>query len=72
MSNMSEIPNDEYDRKRWSIVEIIEQYLEKHPDDAWAKTQISLLMELPIIERGGLMGNSEINDAADLFDLEHA
>ena len=27
MSNMSDIPNDEYDKKRWGIVKIIEEYL---------------------------------------------
>ena len=31
MSNMSDIPNDEYDKKRWGIVKIIEEYLEKNP-----------------------------------------
>ena len=70
MSNTSEIPNDKYNKKRWGVVRVIEQYVEKNPGDAWAKRQIQLLMDLPIIERGNInlpAGNTNLLHFAALF-----
>ncbi len=65
-SNWSEIPNQEYIEKRWHVIRIIEEYLEKNPEDKWAKYQIIELIGLPIIQRGGRFGNSNINHAVGL------
>ena len=63
VSNTSEIPNKEYDQERWDIAQVILKHLAHHPDDQWANTQLILLMDLPIIERGNpnsLMGNTSL------------
>lgn len=57
MSNMSYIPNWQYNLKRWQAVQTIRQYLKTKPDDVWANAQISLLLSLPNIARGGFFGN---------------
>lgn len=51
MSNMSEIPNDLYLDVRWRLVNIIQDHLKTHPNDDWARVQVLLLMEEPIISR---------------------
>ncbi|MGD9014841.1 MAG: hypothetical protein PVI33_02305 [Candidatus Omnitrophota bacterium] len=58
MSNMSQIPNKEYNERRWQIIQVIKQYLKANPEDLWAKEQVELLLSLPNITRGGLIGNS--------------
>jgi len=60
MSNFSKIPNWEYNKKRKRLIEIIKTYTKEHPDDIWARKQIKLLLFLPNISRGGLMGNSNL------------
>jgi len=67
MSNMSEIPNKEYNQKRWQIVQTIKKYLVDNPNDLWAKTQIDLLLSLPNIQRGGPMGNDNLIHYGILF-----
>lgn len=67
MSNMSEIPNKKYNEKRWVAVQIIRQYLTTHPNDQWAKAQADLLLSLPNIERGGTMGNLNLNHWGALY-----
>ncbi|MFC1808972.1 hypothetical protein ACFL3D_02465 [Candidatus Omnitrophota bacterium] len=66
-SNMSKIPNKEYNEKRWEIIKVIHEHLIEHPDDAWAWGQRNWLMELPIIERGGPCGNSNLIHWALLY-----
>jgi len=60
MSNMSNIPNKKYNKKRRQAIQTIKQYLKINPDDKWAKTQISLLLTLPNIGRGGAFGNDNL------------
>ena len=67
MSNMSEIPNKEYNNKRWKIVQTIKRYLKSNPNDTWAKTQIVLLLDLPNIQRGGPFGNDNIEHWGMLY-----
>jgi len=57
LSNMSEIPNWEYNLKRWKVVQTIKKYIETNSDDVWAKTQVRLLLDLPNVGRGGHFGN---------------
>lgn len=66
-SNWSVIPNEKYIKKRWMVVRNIEKYLENNPDNSWAKWQIALLMDLPIIQRGDPFGNTNIRHWAALF-----
>ena len=51
-SSRAEIPNDEYNQRRWGIVRVMAKYLKKYPDDRWARTQMIRLIELPNIDRG--------------------
>ena len=70
MSSMAEIPNDEYNQKRWNVVRVIQKYLEKNPGDMWARAQIVLLMGIPIIERGSPdspMSNTNLFHCVNLF-----
>ena len=67
VSNWSIIPNDTYIEKRWKVVNTIKEYLKEHPNDKWAKWQIVFLMDLPIIQRGGMFGNTNLNHIAYLF-----
>ncbi len=60
MSNYSEIPNDEYNEKRWEIVQLIKEYMKQSPNDLWAKKQVIALLETPNIRRGGEFGNSNL------------
>lgn len=52
-SNWSVIPNDEYNQTLWGLIETIESHIDRYPDDSWAKFQLLLLMNTPIIERWG-------------------
>lgn len=61
MSSTSEIPNREYNAKRWQILQRIRKYSEKKPDDQWAKAQANLVMDLPNIEREGGEGNDNLH-----------
>jgi hypothetical protein len=67
MSNMSEIPNREYNEKRRDLVRVIRRYLRGNPGDIWAREQADLLLELPNIERGGLMGNTNLMHWAGIY-----
>jgi len=67
MSNLSEIPNWQYNLKRWQAVQTIRQYLKINPDDIWANTQVSLLLNLPNINRGGPFGNDNISYLRKLY-----
>ncbi|MEW5897424.1 MAG: hypothetical protein AB1668_07045 [Nanoarchaeota archaeon] len=67
VSNMSLIPNDEYNAKRWELIQTIKGYLKKNPDDVWAKAQINLLLALPNIGRGGAFGNDNLIYYAELY-----
>ena len=71
MSNFSKIPNWEYNKKRKRLIEIMKAYATEHPDDMWAREQIKLLLSLPNISRGGLMGNDNLNFWGSLYlDME--
>jgi len=67
MSNMSEIPNNEYLKVQWKVAETIMGFIEKNPDDIWAKQQLPVLMTLGNIERGGAYGNLNMNYIAHYF-----
>jgi len=67
MSNMSEIPNWQYNLKRWQLIQAIRQYLKTNPDDDWAKAQAALLLLLPNIQRGGLYGNDNLEHFGKLY-----
>ena len=71
MSNMSSIPNKEYNIKRWEIIQTIKQHLKDNKDDVWAKEQVELLLSLHNITRGGAYGNWNLMDWGRLYmDLE--
>ena len=61
VSNLSEIPNWNYNLQRKRLLDKIGIYLKKHPVDRWAMRQLSELLLLPNIERGGTSGNSNLN-----------
>ena len=67
MSNMSEIPNNEYLKVQWKVAETIMNFIEKNPSDVWAKQQVPVLMTLGNIERGGAYGNTNLNYTAQYF-----
>ncbi len=67
MSNMSEIPNKEYNKRRWKIIQVIKRYLKDNPEDAWAREQVDLLLSLPNIRRGGPMGNDNLIHWGSLY-----
>ena len=67
MSNMSEIPNILYNKKRWELIQLIKQYIKQHPEDAWAKGQVDYLIHLHNITRGGPMGNNNLVDWGILY-----
>ena len=60
MSNMSDIPNKEYNEKRWQVIQTIKKYSVDNPNDVWAKAQIVLLLDLLNIQRGGSFGNDNL------------
>jgi hypothetical protein len=60
MSNFSEIPNIEYNEKRWEVIQTIKDYLVNNPDDILAESQIDMLITLDNICRGGEFGNNNI------------
>ena len=64
---MSEINNWKYNLKRWQAIQTIRHYLKTNPDDAWAKTQINLLLALPNITRGGSFGNDNLSHWSHLY-----
>lgn len=67
MSNMSHIPNKEYNKKRWEIIQVIKERLKNMPDDLWAQEQVDLLLSLPNITRGGPMGNHNLEHWGSLY-----
>ena len=67
MSNMSSIPNQEYNIKRWRVIETIHDYLDRNPKDAWANRQVKSLLAIPNITRGGDMGNDNLLHWANLY-----
>lgn len=60
MSNFSTIPNARYNEERWKTYQRIKAHLQANPFDGWAMIQVGLLWELPNIERGGPVGNRNI------------
>lgn len=67
MTSTSQIPNMEYNKKRWQLIGIIQKHLLDHPDDNWAMNQINLFINLPNIERAGKYGNSNLNYYSALY-----
>jgi len=67
MSNMSEIPNKEYNIKKWQLVQMIKEYINNYPDDLWAREQVDLLLSLPNITRGGSFGNNNLANWGSLY-----
>lgn len=52
-SNWSTIPNDLYNEALWGVAMATEKHIDQYPDDRWAKFQLLLLMDTPLIERWG-------------------
>jgi hypothetical protein len=52
-SNWSTIPNDQYNQVLKTIAGTIESHIDQFTNDRWAKFQLLLLMDTPIIERWG-------------------
>lgn len=67
LSNMSNIPNWQYNLKRWQVIQTIRDYLKTNPDDSWANTQYELLLSLPNIGRGGPFGNDNLSHRGSLY-----
>lgn len=61
-SNMSFIPNDQYNTKRDACIETVRQHLQSHPDDDQAWHQLALLLIHPNIARGGPMGHTGLTE----------
>jgi hypothetical protein len=75
LSNWSGIPNDKYIEALWGVKEGIETYIAANPDDEWAKLQLLLLMDTPLIERWRSdypYGSSVAIDHYNLWGLENA
>jgi len=66
-SNMSVIPYADYIETRRRVVQTLIQQVQKTPADDWAEAQIIYLIALPLIQRGGPMGNTNLNHWAYLF-----
>ena len=66
-SNMSVIPNDEYNAKRWAIVKLLQNRLKDYPQERWARIQTMLLLDLSNINRGGPYGNTNMIHWAKLY-----
>ncbi|MFC1804299.1 hypothetical protein ACFLZ3_00495 [Candidatus Omnitrophota bacterium] len=60
MSNMGTIPNKEYNKKRWEMVQVVKKHLAENPDDKLAKDQWMNLLALENITRGDTYGNSNL------------
>jgi len=58
MSNFSEIPNEMYNRKRWQIIQLIEDHWHKNLDDKWALKQIFIILNLPNISHSTRSGGN--------------
>jgi hypothetical protein len=58
MSNWSTIPNQEYNKVRMELIQIIKDYLKTYPENQWARYQMLFLLNLDNIVRGYPMGNS--------------
>lgn len=67
VSNMSLIPNDKYNAKRWELIQVIKKYLKTSQNDVWAKAQVNLILALPNIGRGGAFGNDNLIYYAELY-----
>lgn len=67
MSNMSEIPNQMYNQKRWAVVQTLKKHLLENPQDRWARIQIELMLSLDNIFRGTPYGNSNLVDWGHLY-----
>jgi hypothetical protein len=70
LSNMSLIPNLQYNLKRWQVINTIKQYLRTNPTDVWANAQIDLLLDLPNINRGGAFGNDSLTQWGQTYFKE--
>ncbi len=51
LSNWSGIPNNKYIKVLWELAQSVEKYIDIHPEDNWAKLQLLLLMDTPLIAR---------------------
>ena len=62
-----EIPNRQYLKELNGIVQTLKQQVEKNPQDAWARTQLWMLVRLPVIERSGSLA---VGAGVDFFATE--
>lgn len=64
-SNWSEIPNEQYNQVRFRTLAIVQAHLRTHPNDPVALAQKGVLLHLPSIHRGGLLGNDSLMPVID-------
>ncbi|MFH2137623.1 MAG: hypothetical protein ABII88_03855 [Candidatus Omnitrophota bacterium] len=60
LENINDIPNLQYNEKRWELVNIIKDYLSKNPNDIWGQVQLNLLLTLPNINYSAQFGNDNL------------
>jgi len=75
LSNWSGIPNDQYIKVMWGLAQSLEKYIEANPGQHWAKLQLLLLMDTPLIERWRSdypYGSSVAIDHYNLWGLANA
>lgn len=75
LSNWSGIPNEQYIKTLWELAQSLEQYIGMNSDDHWAKLQLLLLMDTPLIERWRSdypYGSSVAIDHCNLWGVENA
>ena len=66
-SNMSPIPNGTYRRMRRRTAATLVEHINGNPNDAWARRQLALLLDIPLIARGGRFGNTNLTHWGLLF-----
>lgn len=69
-SNRSHIPYDKYFRQRYKIVKILVNEMQQNPENIIARKQLWNMLTVPVIERGGLLGNTNLIFWGQLFDDE--
>ena len=72
VSNLSEIPTDQYRARKQQVLEVIAAHLRIFPTDPTALAQQDALRQLPDFQRGGPMGSSVLNDMALLWPEERS
>ena len=67
VSNYSEIPNREYNLRRFALIAVIRDHLRQDPGDSWARRQLETLALAPNIGRGYPLGNTALRELGVWF-----